>query len=232
MPNKLEIEIKTMSRDNIKLDAKVNISDSVLDLYHIIQSETGKVNIISTIINNDYLLNIEKLNGSYIKVDILSINDKPQIIDDIFSCKVSTLLDENYNEDYNKDYIEVLLIFGSYISYIKSIFTKYANEIRIINFFIDLRYLDNYNDQIRKENKTEFSKLNKTEFSKLNKIINNFKDGMSKLNNDCISSDDYDEIESYILKDTIEFKHQIVVLYEIKKYIDINRLDLTLSNNI
>ena len=235
IPNELEIKeikIKDLSGNNIKLDAKVNINDTVLDLYYIIQSETGKVNIISMIINNDYLLNVK--NGRYISVDILSINNKPQIIDDIDTCKVSTLL----NEDYNKDYtgpegpcraspVEVLLIFGSYIPYIKSIFIKYANKIRINNFHIDLRYLYNYNceDQTRKENKTEF-------LNKLNEIIINFKEGMSKLNNDCIPSDDYDEIESYILKDTIEFKHKLVVLHEIKKYLAINCLDLTLSNNI
>ena len=224
-----EIRIMNIvSGDVITLKNTVNIaSNTLLDLYNIIQKETDKVNISSIIINQysythknytennysslvDTITNRSKLiiKPKYNTYNYINFHD-PNNCEDI---EISILLDENYNNDY----IEVSIIFGTYINYIKKI---------IDNHFLNERmfaYVDNKQEYSNNNYEKQEEELKKKEYKEIkNKIINEMLiSKLNKLDNNCISLNDYELIKLYIVNIS-KIKNKDSVLNQIKNYVSI-----------
>ena len=163
------IKVIYMNGDEIILPGLVYvIKDTIEDINANIHLHVNKVNISGIIINNCSYKDIKYQNKH--------TNYK----------NIATLL----NEDYNENYIEVSLILGSYLPYIKDII-KYYNDDTLLCIL----------DTQKKEAEISF-------ISRL-----------SILNNDCISSDDYDLINIYLIEKDI--RDSVFLLNEIKKYLTI-----------
>ena len=205
--NKKEIMLIYVSGKVIKLKKKVNIiTDTLSDLYDIIAYEIKKVNIESIIINeyvytyNNYTKHI--INDSYINCDLSKQRLSQYQLDKISDKLCNQHYNKSYydtdlillnflDKDYNKDYIEVTLIFCSYSYYI-------IDRVRDYCYHIE----NDLQNQILNSNWKNY-----------------FISKLSKINNDCISSYDYDKIESYIVNDRIRILHHDFLLNEIKKYL-------------
>ena len=196
--------IYCISGDKIKLKTTINITtDTILDLYIKILNETNKVNILNIKINK-YLYNC--IENSLIDTSIYLYYN---------NCKcIKELLNENYNEDY----IEISLTFSSYIPYIKNLFITYLNDMSFL-YCYEKEYKQIFIEK-NKRKKKYTSRILQEEYKF--KLHNNFTDGMKKLNNDYISTNDYNEIELYIVNNKIEITEEFFLLNEIKKYLTIN----------
>ena len=184
----------------IKLKTKINIfKETIFNLYYKIKIETNKVNISSIMINN-FVINIhENINHC--------INN--EYIDKTFNLFYNTKILNLLNENYDKDYIKVLIIFGSYIPYIKNIIDTYSTYIYCYGYTCGNNELNEFNIAERKYNE------------------NFIYDSLSKLNDNCISFEEYDEITSYVLykiKQNLPERDYYVtfILNEIKKYLPID----------
>ena len=137
------IIIYCISGNEIQLETKINIfKETISHLYSKIKIETNKENISSIIINN-FLFNIyENTNHSINNNEYIYPNTN------FYYNTVSKLFDENYD----KDYIKVLLIFGSYVPYIKNIIVTYSDYIYCYGYTCDINDNNEFNVNEREYN--------------------------------------------------------------------------------
>ena len=256
--NKKIIIIYMLSGNELPLTKTVNImSDSLLDLYNIIQNEINK-NIFSMSIN-DYLYthdNYTTNNCSTLKDTInRESSRKPyerqkksnNYLPDYYSCcddsidneafkkyceqveqkniknyllnyhKDNTDISSLLDEDYNNNYIKVSIISSCPMNYIKKTIDNYFHQL--IDYSMRRQeYYNSYYFYYKKEGKlVKF--INKDE-----PLIYN----LSKLNNNCISFDNYEEIKVYINKTYDDYSRDIdensyeFLLNELRKYLAFN----------
>ena len=229
--NKRIIVICSITKEKIQLLDQINIlTDSLLSLYLKIQDGIKKVNIESIIINK-YLYTPCSIN-ELVDIDTF-LNRKPLIDDHGSQIKVSTLL----NKDYNKNYIEVSLILGSYVPYIEKIILEYTcNIYEYDEFNYNLFNQELYDNEDRIEfhpdainiaaNSIPFNYC-PGQFDKKNEI--EFLHNLYKINDKCLSLDNYNKIKLrianntkvYIICDSRRLKEQEFLLNEIDKYFTI-----------
>ena len=173
--------------------------DSLCVLHGKIRKETNKVNILNMIINK----------YKYTKTDIYLIDafydDDNESLLECLDCSISSEvpwvncdLSELFDKDYDEDYIDVSLIYGSYIPYLREIIDDYSNQIS--------KYVTN-----NFYNKDYIVELSNSYFVKKLLIVDN----------NYLSLDDYNEIVFYITEN-IDLKYHNFLLNEIKKYFSIN----------
>ena len=202
--NEKEIRIiNILSGEKIILEKTINMIDTLTCLYYKIRDEINKVNISNMIINK-YVYTREE----YLKSNKSSLEDT--CLDRCILLKVPNVrkchLSELFDKDYDEDYIEVSLIFGSYIPYLKEILDDYKS---LIYHYTELMDFNTDNDDY------------------LNLINSNNSDFVSKLlilDNNYLSLEDYNEIVLYINNNFVFhlMKYQNYLLNEIQNYFTIN----------
>ena len=193
--NKKKIKIiNSLSGDKIILKHTIKMINTLESLYYKISNELNKPNI-STIIINQYVYKRKEYLNSNSSLEDTCLNR-------CISSKVpdvSCYLSELFDKDYNEDYIEVLLIYGSYIPYLKNILGIY--QIKTVNAY-KFKYSDN-----------------KKFYDIINSNNSCFVFQLSILDNNYLSLEDYNVIILYITKNiNLKLEYQNFVLNEIENY--------------
>ena len=208
----IKVEIINMLGDKVKL---INNECTMIDIDNIFNN-TGLTNIGSIIINDYVWSNI--CNYYHDLPDDSDDDDDnfDKLSKETISWNMSTPFKRFANEpsmlsilgkDYNKDYVTVQLILVSHIHYINHTSAVYMAQL-YEELFINIYEYEVYDEDL---------------CINIPQHFNNFKKYIAKLNNKCISFDDYEQIKRFLKRSLKMYKFNekrlTIMLDEIQKFV-------------